>query len=179
MRPEPAGLDLQAIPISTVDFRAMHRGQQFGWRYAASHLRCRGGPGRRADHQIGGLCHIDPSFGQSCDDTDRPCMSGGPTTTENQSNVVNHLPTIAARGHSCPSRYQDRASRPVSRLFTSRVQLRPEPAGLEDPAGEYGTTGLESLAVHDGAQHVEPAELAQVRAGEGSIRQVEVSGWVA
>jgi hypothetical protein len=67
---------------------------------------------------VGGLCHIDASFGQSCDDTDRPCMSGGPTTTENQSNVFNHLPTIAARGHSRPLRYQDRASRPVSRLFT-------------------------------------------------------------
>jgi hypothetical protein len=78
-------------------------------------LRCRVGPGRRADHQIGGLSHIDARFGQSCDDTDRPCMSGGPTTTENQSNVFSHLPTIAARGHSCPSRYQDRASRPVSR----------------------------------------------------------------
>ena len=92
-----------------------NRSQQFGWRYAAAHLRCRVGPGRRADHQIGGLGHIDASFGQSCDDTDRPCMSGGPTTTENQSNVFNHLPTIAARGHSCPSRYQDRASRPVFR----------------------------------------------------------------
>jgi hypothetical protein len=86
-----------------------NRSQQIGWRYAAAHLRCRGGPGRRADHQIGGLGHIDASFGQSCDDTDRPCMSGGPTTTENQSNAVNHLPTIAAQGHSRPSRYQDRA----------------------------------------------------------------------
>jgi hypothetical protein len=85
-----------------------NRSQQFGWRYAAAHLRCRGGPGRRADHQIGGLGHIDASFGQSCDDTDRPCMSGGPTTTENQSNVFSH-PTILARGHFCPSKYQDRA----------------------------------------------------------------------
>jgi len=42
-------------------------------------------------------------------------MSGGPTTTENQSNVFNHLPTIAARGLSCPSRHQKRASRPFSR----------------------------------------------------------------
>jgi hypothetical protein len=73
--------------------------QQFGWRYAAAHLRCRGGPGRRANHQIGDLGHIDASFGQSCDDSDRPCMSGGPTTTENQSNVFNHLPTILAREH--------------------------------------------------------------------------------
>ena len=37
---------------------------------------------------------IDASFGQSCDDTDRPCVSRGPTTTENQSNIFNHLPTI-------------------------------------------------------------------------------------
>jgi hypothetical protein len=27
---------------------------------------------------------------------------------------VNHLPTISARGLSCPSKYQDRALRPVS-----------------------------------------------------------------
>jgi len=53
--------------------------------------------------------------------------------------------------------------------------LRPEPAGLEDPAGEHGTIGLESLAGHDEAELVEPAVLAQVRAGEGSVRQVEVS----
>jgi hypothetical protein len=45
---------------------------------------------------------------------------------------------------------------------------------LEDPAGEHGTTGLESLAGYDEAELVEPAELAQVRAGEGSVRQVEV-----
>jgi hypothetical protein len=57
-----------------------------------------------ADHQISGLCHIDTSFGQSCDDTDRPRMSGGPTTAENQSNVFNHLPTISARGQFCPSK---------------------------------------------------------------------------
>ena len=48
--------------------------------------------------RIGGLGHIDASFGQSCDDTDRPCMSSGPTTTENQSDVFNHLPIILARG---------------------------------------------------------------------------------
>jgi hypothetical protein len=48
--------------------------------------------GRGADHQIGGLSHIETSFGQACDDTDKPRISGSPTTTENQSNVVNHLP---------------------------------------------------------------------------------------
>jgi hypothetical protein len=61
-------------------------------------MRCRGGPGRSSDHQIGGLSHIETSFGQTCDDTDHPRISGGPATTENQSNVVNHLPTILARG---------------------------------------------------------------------------------
>ena len=94
--------------------RGQHRGQQFGRRYTAAHLRCRGGPGRGADHQIGGLCHIETSFGQACDDTDLPRISGSPTTTENQSNVVNHLHTVSARGNSCPSKYQDRALRPVS-----------------------------------------------------------------
>ena len=89
--------------------RRQNRSQQFDRRYAASHMRCRSCPGRGADHQIGGLCHIEASFGQSCDDTDKPRMSGGPTTTENQSNVVNHLPTILVRGHFCPSKYQDRA----------------------------------------------------------------------
>jgi hypothetical protein len=83
-----------------------NRGEQIGGRYAAAHLRCRGGAGRRADHQIGGLGHIDASFGQSGDDANRPCMSGGATTTENQCNVfMNHLPTIAAGGRCCPSRY--------------------------------------------------------------------------
>jgi len=64
----------------------------------------RGCAGRGADHQISGLCHIDTGFGQSCDDTDRPGMSGGPAATENQSNVFNHLPTISARGQFCPSK---------------------------------------------------------------------------
>ena len=68
--------------------RGQHRGQQFGRRYAAAHLRCRGGTGRGADHQIGGLCHIETRFGQAGDDPDLPRISGSPTTTENQSNVV-------------------------------------------------------------------------------------------
>ena len=83
--------------------RRQYRGQQFGWRYAAAHLRCRGGPRRCADHQIGRLGHIDASFGQSSDDTDRPCMSGGSTTTKNQSNAFGHLPPILAQGHFCSS----------------------------------------------------------------------------
>ena len=91
-----------------------------GPRYTAAHLRCRGGTGRGADHQIGGLCHIETSFGQACDDTDLPRISGSPTTTEDQSNVVDHLPTISARGHSCPSKYQDRALWPV-RGYGSQV----------------------------------------------------------
>jgi hypothetical protein len=48
--------------------------------------------GRGADHQIGGLCHIQTTFGQACDDTDKPRISGSPTTTENQSKAVKHLP---------------------------------------------------------------------------------------
>ena len=71
--------------------RGQHRGEQFGRRYAAAHLCCCGGTRRRADHQIGGLCHIETRFGQACDDPDLPGISGGPTTTENQSNVVSHL----------------------------------------------------------------------------------------
>src|SRR5580700_5875010 len=59
-------------------------------------MRRRGCAGRGADHQISGLCHIDASFGQACDDTDLPRISGSPTTTENQSNVVNHLHTMSA-----------------------------------------------------------------------------------
>jgi hypothetical protein len=42
-----------------------------------------------ADYQIGGLCHIETSFGQACDDTDLPGISGSPTTTEDQRDVVN------------------------------------------------------------------------------------------
>jgi hypothetical protein len=82
--------------------RGQHRGQQFARRYTAAHLRCRGGTGRGADHQIGGLCHIETSFGQACDDADLPRISGGPTTTKDQSNVVNHLHNMSARGNSCP-----------------------------------------------------------------------------
>jgi hypothetical protein len=53
--------------------------------------------------------------------------------------------------------------------------LRPEPAGLEDPAGEHGTTGIESLAGHDEAELVESAELAQVRAGARSVCRCSVT----
>src|SRR5260370_30725986 len=67
-----------------------HRSQQFGRWYTAAHPRCRGGTGRGADHQIGGLCQIETSLGQTCDDADLPRLSGSPTTTENQSNIVNH-----------------------------------------------------------------------------------------
>jgi hypothetical protein len=41
------------------------------------------------------LLHGGPN--QACDDTDQPRISGRTTTTENQSNVVNHLPTICNR----------------------------------------------------------------------------------
>jgi hypothetical protein len=83
--------------------RGQYRGQQFGRRYTAAHLRRCRGPGRGADHQISGLCHIETGFGQASDDTDLPRISGSSATAENQSNIVNHLPTISARGHSCPS----------------------------------------------------------------------------
>jgi hypothetical protein len=46
--------------------------------------------------------------------------------------------------------------------------------GLEDPAGKHGTVGLEPLAGDLEAELVEAAERGQVRAGEGSVRQVEV-----
>ncbi|SEB32564.1 hypothetical protein SAMN04490220_0005 [Rhodococcus jostii] len=87
-----------AVPASVrpVEPARTAPGQQFGRRYTVEHLRCRGGHGRGADHQIGGLCHIETSFDQACDGTDLPRISGSPTT-ENQSNVVNHLPTISAR----------------------------------------------------------------------------------
>ena len=65
-----------------------HRGEQIGRRYAAAHLRCRDGTGRGADHHVGRLGHVKASFGQACDDTDRPRISGGATATENQSRVV-------------------------------------------------------------------------------------------
>jgi hypothetical protein len=68
--------------------RREHRGDQIGRRYAAAHLRCRNGTGRGADHPVGRLGHVEASFGQACDDTDRPRISGGATATENQSNVV-------------------------------------------------------------------------------------------
>jgi hypothetical protein len=71
--------------------RGQHRSQQFGRRHTAAHLRCRGGTGRGADYQIGGLCHIETSFGQASDDADFPRISGSSTATENQSDVVNHL----------------------------------------------------------------------------------------
>jgi hypothetical protein len=74
-----------------LDRRGQHRGQQFGRRYTAANLRCRGGAGRGADDQIGGLCHIEISFGQACDDPELPRLAGSPATTENQSNVVNYL----------------------------------------------------------------------------------------
>ena len=68
-----------------------HRGEHFGRWYAAAQLCCRGGTGRRADHHIGGLCHIETRFGEACDDADLPGISGSATTTENQSNVMSHL----------------------------------------------------------------------------------------
>jgi hypothetical protein len=80
--------------------RGQHRGQEFGRRHAAAHLRCRCGPGRGADHQIGGLCHIETSLREACDDTYLPRISGSPAaTTENQSNVASRLPREA--GHCC------------------------------------------------------------------------------
>jgi hypothetical protein len=46
--------------------------------------------------------------------------------------------------------------------------------GLHDPAGEHGTVALEALAGDLEAELVESAERGQVRASEGSVRQVEV-----
>ena len=79
-----------AVPSARLNPRREHRGDQIGRRYAAAHLRCRNGTGRGADHHVGRLGHVEASFGQACDDTDRPRISGGATATatENQSNVV-------------------------------------------------------------------------------------------
>ena len=48
--------------------------------------------------------HIETSFGQACDDADLPRISSSATAAENQSKVVNHLPTISARRPSCGSK---------------------------------------------------------------------------
>ena len=77
-----------AVPSARLNPRREHRGDQIGRRYAAANLRCRNGTGRGADHHVGRLGHVEASFGQACDDTDRPRISGGATATENQSNVV-------------------------------------------------------------------------------------------
>jgi hypothetical protein len=45
---------------------------------------------------------------------------------------------------------------------------------LDDPARQHGTVGLDSLAGDGQAELIEPAEPGQVRAGEGSARQLEV-----
>ena len=46
--------------------------------------------------------------------------------------------------------------------------------GLDDPAGQNSTTRLEPLPGNDQAELVEPGECAQIRAGKGSVRHVEV-----
>jgi len=46
--------------------------------------------------------------------------------------------------------------------------------GLEDPARQHRTAGLEPLAGHLQPELVEAGERGQVRAGEGSVRHVEV-----
>jgi hypothetical protein len=45
---------------------------------------------------------------------------------------------------------------------------------LDDPARQHRTVGLDSLAGDGQAELIEPAEPGQVRAGEGSVRQLEV-----
>ena len=61
-------------------------------------MRRRGCAGRGADHQIGGLCHIDASFGQACDDTNQPRISGSPTTRLRIEIVRQHLAGIFLGG---------------------------------------------------------------------------------
>jgi len=58
---------------------------------AETHLRCRDGTGRGADNEVGSFGHIEASFGQAGDDTDLPRISGSPTATEDQGNVVGDL----------------------------------------------------------------------------------------
>ncbi len=45
---------------------------------------------------------------------------------------------------------------------------------LEDPAGQYSPVWIEALPYDFEAEVVDPGERGQVRAGEGSVRQVEV-----
>src|SRR5262245_26391339 len=53
-------------------------------------------------------------------------------------------------------------------------QLRPINQRNNAPACQHRTVGPESLAGDGQAEVIEPAELGQVRAGKGSVRQVEV-----
>ena len=46
--------------------------------------------------------------------------------------------------------------------------------GIDDPAGQQGTAGLEALPDHQEPELVEAAERGQVRAREGSVGHVEV-----
>ena len=131
-----------------LNWRGQHRGQQFGRGYAAEHLRCRGGSGRGANHQISGLCHIKTSFGQACDETNLPRIPGSPTTTENQRNVMNHLHTMSALGNLLPSNVVTDRSSPNS--FSPRK--RSGKAILRDPAVDGttdGTTAVRSRTPED------------------------------
>ena len=63
---------------------------------AAAHLRCRGGPGRGADHQVRSVSQVETSLREAGDDTDLPRVSGSPSTTEDKSNVLSHRHTMSA-----------------------------------------------------------------------------------
>lgn len=51
--------------------------------------------------------------------------------------------------------------------------------GFDDAAREHCTIGFELLAGDLQAEPIETNELGQVRAGEGSVGQVEVFQWLA
>ncbi len=62
---------------------------------------------------------------------------------------------------------------PSGSCASRRITLsRGELVGLDDPAGQHHTTGLEPLTHDLQAEFVKTAERAQIRAHEGSVRRV-------
>jgi hypothetical protein len=57
-----------------------------------------------------------------------------------------------------------------------RASATGELVGLDDPAGQHRTTGLDPLTHDLQAEFVKTAERAQVRAHEGSVRRVAPIG---
>jgi len=85
------------------------------------------------------------------------------------SNVVGRHPSGFVRqppGHAVARRS----------LASAAATLPGELVGLDDPAGQHRTTGLESLTHDLQAEFVKPAERAQVGGQEGSVRHVAPIG---